>query len=159
MKYRRRVTKALTVFINKAEIIKVVGSEEEAASIGIKLGNALKIAKGSFADGTKRALIEEELKGLAQPKLKEKPFRYADAVRLYLEQSRVSEREHKNRDYFFNQLLPNLLRYVFEKNPVTAEITSSHLNEIVSILQKLPSRNHVNLKRVSTYTFIVYDEW
>ncbi|MGB5965847.1 MAG: hypothetical protein WBG65_10005 [Sulfurimonadaceae bacterium] len=143
MKYRRRVPKVLMAYINKAEIIKVVGSQEEAVNIDTKLDNALRIAKSSFADSTKRALIEEELKGLAQPKLQETPFRYADAVRLYLEQSRVSEREHKNRDYFFNELLPNLLRYVFEKNPVTAEITSSHLNEIVSILQKLPSRNYV----------------
>lgn len=154
MKYRRRVPKALITYVNKKEIIKVVGTKEEAVSIDTKIENALQIAKSNLAESTKKALIEEELNGYVDIKLKDKPFRYADAVKLYLEQSSVSEREHKNRDYFFNELLPNLLRYVFENNPIVADITSSHLNEIATIIQKLPSRNHLNLKRISSYEII-----
>jgi integrase len=154
MKYRRRMPRALLEYVDKKEIIKVVKSKEEAVSIDTKIENALKVAQSNFTDATKRVMIEEELGIYVKLKPLEEAFRYSDAVKLYLEQSQVSEREEKNRDYFFNELLPNLLRFVFEKNPVTANITSSHLNEIASIMQKLPSRNHLNLKRISTYEII-----
>ena len=154
MKYRRRMPKALMDYVNKQEIIKVVNSKAEALFIDEKVDNALRVAKSNFTDATKRNLIEDELGKYIELKQKEEPFRYFDAVKLYLEQSRVSQREHKNREYFFNELLPNLLKYVFESNPVTADITSSHLNKIASIIQKLPSRNHTNLKRVGTYELI-----
>lgn len=154
MKYRRRMPRALMNYVDKKEIIKVVKSKEEAVSIDTKIENALKIAQSYFSDTTKRALIKEELGEYVTLKKEEKPFKYFEAVKLYLEQSRVSDREYKNRIYFFNELLPNLLKYVFENNPVTADITSSHLNKIASIIQKLPSRNHTNLKRVGTYELI-----
>lgn len=155
MKYRRRMPRALMDYIDKIEIIKVVKSKEEAVSIDTKIENALKVAQSNFTDVTKRVLIEEELGTYVKLKPVEEAFRYFDAVKLYLEQSRVSEREQKNRDYFFSELLPTLLRYVHEKNPITSSITSSHLNKIASIIQKLPSRNHLNLKRISTYEIIV----
>jgi len=155
MKYRRRIPSALASYVSKSEIKKVVKSKLEALSIDMRIDNALKVTKSDYTDATKRALIQEELNGYIELNEQEKPFRYFDAVELYLEQSRVSEREQKNRVYFFNELLPNLLKYVFERNPVTADITSSHLNRIASIIQKLPSRNHLNLKRVSTYEIIV----
>jgi integrase len=47
-----------------------------------------------------------------------------------------------------------MLRYVFEDNPKTSDITSKHLNEISKILQVIPSRNHIDLKRVNTYELI-----
>ena len=146
--------KALMEYVTKLEIKRVINSAEEAVSIDIKIDNALKIAKSNLADATKRALIKEELEGYIELRTEKKSLRYFDAVELYLEQSRVSEREQKNRIYFFNELLPNLLQYVFEKNPVTKDITSTHLNKIAVIIQKLPSRNHLNLKRVSTYKLI-----
>lgn len=146
--------RALMDYIDKIEIIKVVKSKEEAVSIDTKIENALKVAQSNFADTTKRALIEVELGAYVKLKTVEKAFRYSDAAKLYLEQSRVSEREEKNRDYFFNELLPNLLKFVFEKNPITSEITSTHLNKIAHIIQRLPSRNHLDLKRIPTYELI-----
>lgn len=154
MKYRRRTPKILVQYIEKLEIKKVVKSKEEAFFIDMKIDNAIKVAESSFTDATKRTLIKEELGDYLEVQEKELGVKYEDAVKLYLEQSKVSEREEKNRDYFFNELLPNLLRFVFEKNPVTANITSSHLNEIASIMQRLPSRNHLNLKRINTYEII-----
>jgi len=154
MKYRRRTPKELIPYLSKNEIKKVVRSKSEALVIDMKIDNALKIVKGNFTDATKRNLIKEELGEYTELKQQDEACRYFDAVKLYLDQSRVSEREHKNRNYFFNELLPNLLKYVYETNPVTAKITSSHLNKIASIIQKLPSRNHTNLKRVGTYELI-----
>ncbi len=154
MKYRKRVPTALLEYVNKHEILKVVKSKEESVSIDTRIEKALQVAKSNFTDATKRTLIKEELEGYVELKAKEKPLRYFDAVELYLEQSRVSDRERKNRIYFFNDLLPNLFKYTFEKNPIVAEITSAHLNKIASILQKLPSRNHTNLKRITTYELI-----
>lgn len=155
MKYRKRVPKALVKYINKKEIIKVVKSPEEASIIDTKISNALQIASSNLSETAKIALIEDELNGYAKAKEIDKPIRYFDAVALYLEQSKVSHGEDNNRTYFFNELLPNLLRYVFEKNPIVADITSAHLNQIALILQKLPSRNHFDLKRIDTYDFIV----
>jgi len=155
LKYRKRVPTALRKYIDKYEIIKVVKSKGECLYIDAKIGNALKVAKSNLADATKQALINEELKDYVEIKLKDESFRYFDAVKLYLEQSNVSSREYSNRVYFFNKLFPDLLRYVFEKNPVVSEITPLHLNKIVFILQKLPSINQLNLKRLSSYEIIV----
>lgn len=150
MKYRRRIPKELVPYVSKNEIKKVVRSESEALVIDMKIDNALKIVKGNFTNATKTNLIKGELAGYIEVRAEETLFRYLDAVDLYLKQSQVSETEKKNREYFFTKLLPSLLKYVYKSNPVTSEITSSHLNEIASIMQKLPSRNHQNLKRVST---------
>ena len=136
MKYRKRVPRTLIKSLEKNEIKRVVKSKEEALSIDVRIDNALKIAESSFTETTKRTLIKEELGVYTEVKLLDEKFRYFDAVKLYLEQSRVSDREQKNRTYFFNELLPNLLKYVFEKNPVTEDITSSHLNKIASIIQR-----------------------
>ena len=147
--------KALMMYVAKHEIKRTVKSQVEALAIDLKVDNALQIVKGNFTEETKRSLIKSELDGFIELKTDEEPFRYFDAVKLYLEQSRVSEREKKNRDYFFNELLPNLLKFVFEKNPITSQITSTHLNKIAHIIQRLPSRNHLDLKRISTYELIV----
>lgn len=154
MKYRRRMPRALLEYLDKKEIIKTVKSKEEAVAIDTKVDNALKVAQSNFTDATKRLMIEKELDGYVQLKFEEKPFKYFDAVKLYLDQSQVSDREKKNRVYFFNDLLPNLLKYVFENNPATVDITSAHLNKIAKVIQKLPSRNHTNLKRIGTYELI-----
>jgi len=156
LKYRRRMPKALHEYVDKKEIVKVIRSKVEGLLIDAKVENALDVANSNLTKATKKALIQEEFGNLitVKSKAEDMPFRYEDAVKLYLEQSRVSAREQKNRIYFFNELLPNLLSYVFEENPVTSEITSSHLNRIATLIQKLPSRNFVNLKRVNTYEVI-----
>lgn len=156
MKYRRRVPKVLGEYIDRKEIVKVVKSKADGLIIDIKVNSALEIAKSNLTVSAKRALIQDELGDVIAIdfEIENTRFRYFDAVELYIEQSRVSEREEMNRKYFFKELLPNLLSYVFEENPVISEITSSHLNRIALIIQKLPSRNFINLKRINTYEVI-----
>ena len=146
--------KALMIYVAKHEIKRTVKSKAEAFSIDLRIDNALQVAKSNFTEETKVSMIKAELDGFVELKLVEHDFRYFDAAELYLKQSRVSEREEKNRKYFFNDLLPNLLKYVFETNPITADITPTHLNKIAMIIERLPSRNHVNLKRINTYELI-----
>lgn len=156
MKYRRRTPKALSEYINKQEIIKIVRTNADRMILDIKVNSALEIAKSNLTNSAKKALIQDELGDMLTLDfdIENNAVRYSDAVELYLEHSKVSDREVKNRKYFFKELLPNLLRYVFEENPIISEVTSLHLNRIVFIIQKLPSRNFVNLKRISTYEFI-----
>jgi len=156
MKYRKRVPKVLGEYIDRKEIVKVVKSKADGLIIDIKVNSALEIAKSNLTVSAKRALIQDELGDVIAIdfEIENTRFRYFDAVELYIEQSRVSEREEMNRKYFFKELLPNLLSYVFEENPVISEITSSHLNRIALIIQKLPSRNFINLKRINTYEVI-----
>ena len=146
--------KALMIYVAKHEIKRTVKSKAEAFSIDLKVDNALQVAKSNFTEETKVSLIKAELDGFIELKPLEQAFRYFDAAELYLKQSRVSEREEKNRTYFFNDLLPSLLKYVFENNPITTDITPTHLNQIAMIIERLPSRNHVNLKRIGSYEFI-----
>lgn len=154
MTYRKRVPKQLRSYLNRQEITKVVKSEIESIMIDTKLNNAISILNGSYSDEVKSTLIASELSEYIIKEPVAEVVKYKDAVKLYLEQSKVSERENKNRAYFFNELLPNLLKYVLKENPETSEITATHLNKIASIIQKLPSRNHLNLKRISTYELI-----
>jgi len=164
MKYRRRIPKALLEYVDKQEIKRVVSSKSEAVAIDTQVANALKIAKGDFTELTKRALIKEELGAYLELKVEEESLRYADAAKMYLDQSSVSPREYTNRLYFFNDMLPSLLEYVYRKNPILSEVTSLHLNEIAMILQRLPSRNHHDLKRITSLNIIrgtmqgAYDE-
>ncbi len=154
MNYRRRVPKVLAEYINKKEILKVLKTKEEAVALDTMIANALSVAESNLTDETKLALIEKELEGYIKPLKTERPIRYSDTAKMYLEQSQVSKREYTNRLYFFNDMLPSLLEYVYKKNPVVSEITSAHLNEIATILQRLPSRNHLDLKRVSSLEII-----
>lgn len=141
-------------YVNRNEIVKTVHSESEAFIIKMKIDNALNIAKSSFSEITKRTMILEELEGFIELQEEVKEIQYLEAAKLYLEQSSVSKREEKNRDYFFNDLLPALLKYVYSENPEVSKITPKHLNKIASIIQKLPSRNHLDLKRISSYQLI-----
>lgn len=154
MKYRKRVPKVLESFINKTEIIKTISTQQEKIAIDIKLQNAVSIAKSDYSIQTKTTMIQDELSDIVFVKEKDIGLRYFDAVKLYLSQSKVSKREYCNREYFFTDLFPNLLKYVFEENPYTVDITSVHLNKIAIIIQKLPSRNHENLKRIHSFQFI-----
>lgn len=154
MKYRKRIPSRLVPYVSKNEIKKVVKSKAEAISIDLKIENALNIVESNFSDLTKREMIAEELKGYLELKEIDKGVQYFEAAKLYLEQSSVSKREEKNRDYFFNDLLPALLKYVYSENPEVSKITPKHLNKIASIIQKLPSRNHLDLKRISSYQLI-----
>lgn len=155
MNYRRRMPKALRVYVHKKEILKVVNSKEEALVIDAKVNNALHIAESSLTDSSKSSLIKEALIGLVEVQEKANPVRLSEAVKKYLAHSAVSDREKKNRVYFFNDLLPSLVKYVYEDNPVVSEITPVHLNQIATIIQQLPSRNHLNLKKIGSYDLIV----
>jgi len=154
MRYRKRIPSALKNFVEKNEIKKVLKSELEALEIDLKISNSVKIANSDFDDKTKYALIEKELDGLLEVANKEEACRYFDAVKLYLDQSDVTEREWKSRVYFFNELLPALLKYVYMENPVISEITPKHLNKIADIIKRLPSRNHDDLKRKTSYDLV-----
>ena len=155
MKYRRRMPKVLMTFVAKQEVLKVVQSKAEALAIDLKIDNAVAIAKSDFEDDTKYTMIQKEFDGFVEMKSEDSSLRYLEASKLYLEQSDVSAREWKNRVYFFNDLLPALLKFVFEVNPLVSTITPLHLNKIANIIQKLPSRNYDDLKRVSSYDLIV----
>jgi len=154
MKYRKRIPKVLKPYVTKTELIKTVESSREAKKLDVKLVNAIEIATGSFTEETKRVLISQELFGVVEVEQAEETMRYNEAARLYIEQSKVSKRELDNRVYFFTELLPSLLKYVYEENPRTSDISSKHLNEIAKIIQVIPSRNHIDLKRVDSYEFI-----
>lgn len=154
MKYRKRVPKALESFIDKTEIIKTISSKQDKTTIDIKLQNAVLIAKSDYSVQTKTTMIHEELRDIIFVKDIDAGIRYFDAAKMYLAQSQVSRREYKNREYFFNDLFPSLLKYVFEENPKTVDITSLHLNQIGSIINKLPCRNHEDLKRISSLHLI-----
>lgn len=155
MKYRKRVPKILESFIDKTEIIKTISSQQEKIALDIKVQNAVLIAKSDYSIQTKITMIQDELRDIVFVQDKDTGVRYLDAAKLYLSQSNVSRREYKNREYFFNDLFPNLLKFVFEENPNTVEITSVHLNKIASIIQKLPSRNHEDLKRIDSFKLII----
>ena len=154
MKYRKRIPKVLKAYVDKNEFVKTINSEDEAKKLDLKVANAVEIAKGSFTESTKKLLIEQELWGVTELQKVEESIRLNEAVELYIEQSKVSKREYKNRVYFFRELFPNILKYVFEDNPKTRDISSKHLNETAKILQIIPSRNHIDLKRVDTYKLI-----
>jgi integrase/predicted DNA binding CopG/RHH family protein len=154
MKYRKRVPKILEPFIGKKEIVKTIQSVYEKAILDAKLQRAVTIAKSDFKNETIRLLIEEELSDIIKIKADAGGIRYFEAVEMYLQQSKVSKREIENRTYFFQDLFPSLLKYVFQENPKTGDITAFHLNEIARIISKLPSRNHENLKRIDSYRLI-----
>lgn len=155
MKYRKRVPKVLESFVDKTEIIKTISSQQEKITLDIKLQNAVLIAKSDYSIQTKTVMIQEELRDIVFVKESDVGVRYFEAVKMYLEQSKVSKREYQNREYFFNDLFPSLLQYIFEENPKTVDITSLHLNKIANIIQKLPSRNHEDLKRISSSELII----
>lgn len=152
MKYRKRVPKKLLQYINKKEIVKTIASENEKAQIERKLSSALAIASSSLSELSKQALIQEELQAFIpiRKQVVKEGMKYSEAAKIYLQQSEVSIREYKSREYFFRELLPALLKYVYEDDPIVENITPQHLNEIAMIIQKLPSRNYVNLKRLSS---------
>lgn len=154
MKYRRRVPKLLSAFIDKKEIVKIVHSEKEKIELNSKIENALMLAQSDLSEKAKRALILDALGELVSKKKLKDELRYMDAAKMYIEQSRVSQREYKNRRYFFEDLLPALIKYVYEENPYLSEITPAHLNKIAGIIQKLPSRNYAYLKKIDSYQLI-----
>lgn len=154
MKYRKRIPKVLKPYVEKLELVKTVETANEAKRLDAKLANATEIAKGSFTEETKKLMIEQELCGMIDTIKVEDSMRLNEAVSLYIEQSKVSKREYDNRVYFFTELFPNMIKYVYEDNPKTRDISSKHLNDIAKIIQVIPSRNHIDLKRVDTYELI-----
>jgi integrase len=158
MKYRRRVPKQLVGLLGRREITRTFQSEDDALELDLRINKAVKIMESELAAEMKQQLICDELEDYVKSSSQTKhmvAMKYDEASRLYLEQSNVSEEEMLNRRYFFEDLLPSMLKYlVGTDNPTLSDIQPFHINKMCLLVAKMPNRNTKGLKELETYNII-----
>ncbi|WP_421715646.1 tyrosine-type recombinase/integrase [Arcobacter arenosus] len=154
-KYRRRTPKPLEQIIGAREVIKALGTNEtQAITKAIKLNNlineAVELSKiQSIPKETIVELLKSELK-LTTKKTKEQKKKLSYFIKLYLEQSNVTDKEYRYREYFFNEYLPLLIEVLFKKRDLDIEeLTYDKLLKIRTLFMKLPSRNFYKYRVVN----------
>ncbi len=149
-KYRRRVPKELSAFIESKEISKSLGTNKaEAVKKALELTNTIDEASEltklkSIPESVVLDLLSTKLQlqsSTAKPKQDKNKLSYL--INLYLEQSNVTPMEYSNRSYFFKSLFPSLLNVLFKSDDMDINSLSyDKLLKVRKLLSNVPNKNY-----------------
>lgn len=162
-RYRRRTPNELKEYISASEIIRSLGRDQaEAISKAMEINQAIDqsvlLVKMNMPSSVFYPLLSNvNLTGITDEQKNTKDTKsYLYASRLYLKQSNVTPMELSNRQYFFQQLLPSILKVLLKTdNPELSQLTYNVQLNIRDILIKLPKKNIQRYRNIDLPTLIL----
>ena len=152
IKFRKRTPKPLIPFIGKTEILKTFDTQKAKNEFEKRLNSATLIVKTLDDTDTISLILPVLLPdySVVQTRLDSDGMRYDEAIKYFLEDSEVSSRVTKQKEFFYLDILPATFNHVLgEKNPALSSINSLEMREICNAITSMPNLVYKKYKYMS----------